>query len=293
MPYPSIDLALLETLLRIREEASFSRAAERLHLTQQSVSGQVKRLEALIGRPLVSRTTHAVRLTADGEALALYAQTMLAVAGQIKRHFDGNGVAGSVRIGIVEGFATNGLPMVLAQLRRAHGRLEVFTQIGETGALMTRLDAGSLDLVVGAQRPGEGRGELLCRDRLRWVGDGQGLEDPGQPVPLVLMPEPSVNRALALEALVRAGRRWTVLFESESRSSLRAAVSASLGVTAFASLMAGQPDEPAATPEGVLPELGEVEYFLRTAAGAGRYAQALGDIIRAVTPEIVRQSASS
>ncbi|WP_454727215.1 MULTISPECIES: LysR family transcriptional regulator [Cupriavidus] len=65
-----IDLAELETFLAVAETGSFSQAAERMHITQPSVTGRIQRLEAALGTSLLKRTTRRVDLTEEGERTA-------------------------------------------------------------------------------------------------------------------------------------------------------------------------------------------------------------------------------
>jgi DNA-binding transcriptional LysR family regulator len=71
------DLRLLRSFAAIAEEASVTRAAERLHLTQPTVSGQIKELEQDLGFALFHRTTRSVTLTADGDRLLPIVRTIL------------------------------------------------------------------------------------------------------------------------------------------------------------------------------------------------------------------------
>lgn len=75
----------MRALVAVAEELNFTRAAERLHLTQQALSGQIRQLEQRVGTRLVDRDTHRVELTPGGVALyercrSLLAGTELAVA---------------------------------------------------------------------------------------------------------------------------------------------------------------------------------------------------------------------
>lgn len=72
-----LDSRLLRAFVAVAEDLSFSRAAERLHLTQQALSGQIRQLEARVGTPLFDRTTRRVELTAAGEALLPQARAAL------------------------------------------------------------------------------------------------------------------------------------------------------------------------------------------------------------------------
>ena len=70
----------LRALLALAEELNFTRAAERLHLTQQALSGQIRQLEERVGTRLVQRDSHHVQLTRAGTTLLEHARPLLAGA---------------------------------------------------------------------------------------------------------------------------------------------------------------------------------------------------------------------
>src|SRR4051812_39632895 len=78
----SLDLHKLEIFVTIARLASFTRAADNLHMTQPTVSQQLAILEAQIGTPLIERDTRRLRLTAAGEALLPYAEKLLALSNE-------------------------------------------------------------------------------------------------------------------------------------------------------------------------------------------------------------------
>jgi DNA-binding transcriptional LysR family regulator len=67
----------LRALIAVGEELNFTRAAERLHLTQQALSGQIRQLEQRVGTKLVERDTRRVALTPAGVALCRQARSLL------------------------------------------------------------------------------------------------------------------------------------------------------------------------------------------------------------------------
>ena len=73
------DNELLRAFVGVAEGGGFTRAAERLHLTQSSVSAQIKRLETQTGCALLTRSTRSVALTTQGEILLEYARNILAL----------------------------------------------------------------------------------------------------------------------------------------------------------------------------------------------------------------------
>ena len=284
----ALEPELMQTLLGVARESSFTRAAERLNLTQQAVSAQMKRLETIVGRRLVDRSANPVRLTNDGEVLALYARQVLEISEQVRRHFAAIALAGSVRLGIVEGFASTGLPVVLSTLRRQRHDVEIYTETAESERLVSRFDAGHLDVVLAARRSGQARGEVLWSDSLRWIGNVEALADPRTAVRLVVPPAPSLLRDLVCETLAQAGRPFTVIFESDSRTSLRAAALADFGVGVFCNCFDDDMDVPQHC--RTLPELGEVDFFLLVNDRGNAFIRAFADLIRDAARTVLRSS---
>lgn len=75
-----IELRHMRALIAVAEELNFTRAAERLHLTQQALSGQIRQLEERVGTQLVERDTHHVALTPSGAVLYERCRTLLSGA---------------------------------------------------------------------------------------------------------------------------------------------------------------------------------------------------------------------
>lgn len=75
-----IELRHMRALIAVAEELSFTRAAERLHLTQQALSGQIRQLEQRVGTRLLERDTHHVALTPSGAVLHERCRTLLSGA---------------------------------------------------------------------------------------------------------------------------------------------------------------------------------------------------------------------
>jgi DNA-binding transcriptional LysR family regulator len=71
----------------VKEAGGFTRAAQRLHLTQSAVSHQIRRLEEQVGRPLLCRTTRTLTLTEDGNDFLRYAEQILASLDELNHRF--------------------------------------------------------------------------------------------------------------------------------------------------------------------------------------------------------------
>lgn len=146
-----MDLHSLRTFVSVADSASFSRAAQVLHIAQPAVSQQIKRLERQLGALLFDRSTRRVTLTAAGEALLPQARSVLEGVAEAESavQLAVAGRAGRVRVGFV-GTATYDL---LPAVTRAVGAelpeidLEVYgEQLGP--ALTDALAAGQLDIAV-------------------------------------------------------------------------------------------------------------------------------------------------
>ncbi len=80
-----LDLKLLRSFAAVARESSVTRAAERLHLTQPTVSGQIKELEQILGFLLFHRTSRSVTLTEQGARLLPKVEALLEGADEVRR----------------------------------------------------------------------------------------------------------------------------------------------------------------------------------------------------------------
>lgn len=227
------DLDLLRALVAVAETQNFTRAGDRIGRTQSAVSLQVKRLEEALGATLFDRSPHRVRLTAAGEAALDYARRILGLKDELVARLREGDIAGTVRIGAPEDFATRLMPAILAEFIRSHPNVTLQTTCALTLTLLDRFHAGEFDLVLvkrtAAAGQAEGRG--VWREPLVWAAGPGGDPLARSPLPLAVAPEPCVMRRRAIEALDGAGVSWRLSYVCESQSGLRAAVAAGLGVT--------------------------------------------------------------
>jgi len=263
-----IDPALMHMFVYLSEEGSFTGAAERMNLTQQAISAQMKRLEELTGRTLVKRSHHKVELTHDGDALLITARQVVDLSDRLRRQFSTMPLEGVVRLGFNPGIAPSLLFPLMSELRRSHPRLEVRCQTAPSEQLVARLQSGNLDIVLGAQRAGDLRGEVLRKERLVWVGDVDNLVTQDAPIPLVMLPAPAFIREHIFDILSKAGLHWTVHTECDDATTMRAAILAGWGVSLFnEETIADEPGFPQHANTDKLPDPGHIEFFLNFASG--------------------------
>jgi DNA-binding transcriptional LysR family regulator len=121
----SIDLKQLKYFLAVAEEKSFSRAAERLHISQPPLSQQIQKLESELGVRLFARTTRSFELTAAGKALMGEAADLLArmrVTIETIRQID-RGEVGRLRVGIVGSAMWGPIPKLLEEFHTSFPRV--------------------------------------------------------------------------------------------------------------------------------------------------------------------------
>ncbi|KAB2342174.1 LysR family transcriptional regulator [Actinomadura rudentiformis] len=143
-----MELRQLEYFVAVTEEASFTRAAARLHVAQPGVSAQIRQLERELGLPLLDRSGRTVRLTEAGSAVLPYARAALsAVAGARLVVDELTGlVRGHVTVGVVEWMKILDLPGLLAGFHRDHPQVEITLSEARAADMIDALRAGQLDL---------------------------------------------------------------------------------------------------------------------------------------------------
>lgn len=263
------DPVLLRTFVALAETRSFTRAAERLGLSQPTVSQHVRRLERSAGRLLVVRDTRAVALTDNGDALLGFARTILAAHDEAAAYFTGSAMRGRLRFGSADDLALTQLPQILRDFRQLYPQINLELTVGQSPFLARRLAAGQLDLVFVRQEVDAGVGRVVRRERLAWTAHRTFQLDPGAPVPLIVYQAPSISRQAAIDALEAAGRTWRITCNTREINGVLAAARAGLGVATIPQSMIPGDLVPVASAFG-LPMLGEVDFALLVGPRAPR-----------------------
>lgn len=228
------DPVMLRSFLAVAETHSFTKAAQRLKLSQPTVSQHVRKLEQAAGRLLITRDTREVRLTDNGDAMAGFARNILAAHEAATAYFRGTAMQGKLRFGAADDLSITRLPNILRHFRQLYPRINLELTVNQSGQLYRKLKSGQLDMVFIKQTAGESEGTLVKRDSLVWVGQDKTVIEPGAPVPLISYPAPSISRQMAIEALEGAGRTWRITCNVREVNGILAAVRAGIGIAVFA-----------------------------------------------------------
>lgn len=220
-----LDPALLRAFIAVKETGGFTRAAQRLHLTQSAVSHQIRRLEEQVGRQLFYRTTRSLSLTEDGDDFLPLAMQILQSLDALARRFRPSKVSGIVRFGVPETFMGEQLPAMLNQFARAFPDVRVDVNVGTYFDLRSMVAAKQLDLAVVLSESRRNKdGTLLRRTKFVWVAAETFDPPQGASLPLAFAPAPCVDRRIGTTALKRTSVKWHVAFTSPSQEGIRTAV---------------------------------------------------------------------
>ena len=258
---PLFDPIQLKSFLTVAETRNFTRAAERLGISQPTVSQHVRKLEQAAGRILITRDTREVRLTDNGDAMAGFARSILAANDIATRYFSGAAMRGRLRFGTADDLAITGLPRILREFRQLYPQINLELTVSQSDQLYRRLKAGALDLVFVKWVASEQEGEVVKHDSFAWVGLEETMLEPGAPVPIIAYPAPSVSRKLALDALENAGRTWRVTCTTKQISGVLAALRAGIGIAVMPTSLIPE-DLKVITKRFDLPPVGDVNFTL-------------------------------
>jgi DNA-binding transcriptional LysR family regulator len=271
----------LRSFLAVARSLSFTRAAATLGIRQPTVSVHVRKLEEATGRTLFVRDTRMVRLTADGEAMAGFARSILASYDAATGYFSGSGLTGRWRVGVTDDLALTSLPKILRQFQQLYPRVGLALTVAQSPQLHRRVESGHLDVAFLKHAAGEGGGLLVRREQLVWAAvEGARLNMDG-PIPLVVYQAPSISRSLGVEALEEAGLPYRVACTVQGVNGVIAATRAGLGISIFARSLVPEDLVELSSATG-LPPLGDIDLVLLTnASPVSEPAQALVDAILA------------
>ncbi|MET7461753.1 LysR family transcriptional regulator [Nonomuraea sp. NPDC005501] len=226
-----LEIGLLRSFVTAVRAGSISRAATALGHTQPALSQQLRKLESVVGRPLLHRSTSGVSPTRAGEELLPYADRILALSAQALTE-TGRALSGHCGVGLLEDLAASQLPQALADLAHVHPGTTLEVLSLPKASTREAYDAGRIQLVLDEVPDLPGPPRWTVRRPLVWAV-GQGVDVTADPLPVVLFSNTCSWRTSVLETLERTDRRWRVAFESNSLVSVLAAVRAGLGVAAL------------------------------------------------------------
>ena len=247
-----LNLRDLQYLVALAETRHFGRAARKCHVSQPTLSAQLKKLEEFLGVTLIERRPRQLALTAAGQAVVERARRMLRDAEDIRTlaRASQDPLGGQLKIGLIPTLGPYLLPRIAPRLRRALPKLQLLLHEHQTAPLIARVVEGELDLAILAL-PADTQGlqtrslfaeaflvamperhRLATRRRLK-IADLAGEK-------LLLLEDGHCLRDQALEVCRKVGTDEQD-FSATSLETLRQMVAAGLGLTLLPRLAAEGP----------------------------------------------------
>src|SRR5215469_15735029 len=227
-----LDLDLLRSFVSVVDTGGFTRAGERVHRTQSTVSQQIRRLEENLGYPLLHRNGKQATPTEEGERLVAYARRILALEQEAREVITRPASEGVVRVGIPEDFAAYRLTELLSDFSRSRPGLRLDVRCGLSINMRRALERGELDLALFKREAGEGSAIAAWPERLHWVTSREHpIAFRRDPLPLAMAEQGCLYRKRMIHAIESAGRAWHIAYTSPNLPGIQAAVSVGLGVS--------------------------------------------------------------
>lgn len=275
---------LLRTFIAFAESGSLARAASAVGRSPSAVTAQVKRLEDVVGSPLLAPSGRGRVLTDTGLELLPVAREILDAQRRALLRLKGQRSAGRVSLAATQDFAEGALPPLLRTFASTHPRVKLEVRIGRTTEINEALATGRVDIAI-AMRGEPARSEIgLLHEPTAWFSASEGLSTPAlDELPLALLDPPCGFRTAALASLDRAGRPYRLAATSQSLAGLRTAVLAGFAVTLRTPRWLGPGVVPAPV-ELNLPETKPVTFSIRLSTEADAPARDLAELIAAELP---------
>ena len=257
----NLDLDLLRTFVAVADLNTFAAAAAAVCRTQSAVSQQMQRLEQLVGKELFARHGRNKLLTEHGIQLLGYARKILRFNDEACMSLMFSNLQGVLTLGASDESADTILPFLLNRISSVYPKLALDVSVKRNAFMVEMLKENEVDLVVTTHRPGQFDSLTLRTSPTHWYCAAEYVLQKGEPIPLVLLDDPSPFRDMVLAALNEAGIPWLLAYLASTLAAVRAAVKAGPGVTARPVEMMS-PDLRVLRQSEGLPSLPDTEYLL-------------------------------
>lgn len=239
--------------IQIAEEKNFSRAAEKLHLAQPSLSQQISKLEKEIGVRLFERNTNSVQLTYAGSLFVEKSQKILDMIEQLNQEMDDISQTrkGRLIVGSLPMTGSHILPLVLPAFKKRYPHIDIVL-VEETTAQLEQLTASGQTDICLLSLPIEEAAlvhepiieEEICiavppdhpLSRRSGPVDLQELEDE----PFIVLKKGQGFRHIAIRLCQEAGFMPRVQFESSNIETVQSLVAAGMGIAFVPSMVVRQ-----------------------------------------------------
>jgi DNA-binding transcriptional LysR family regulator len=225
----NIPIEIVRTVVAISETGSLSKAGERLGLSQPAVSSQIKRIQALVGGSLFTKTANGSTTTELGKLVLHQARRILEANDQLLRL---GGIAEGpqpLRLGLSTLFVQE-----FIKHQTAETLVDIYIHTDHSVAIAKGLIDGYIDIACIFENPefGSEIAHLIVdkhNEELVWVRSKDFVLSPGAPIPVLTWP----GDDWMIQALTRHGLSFKIVFNSPDYHAKLAATEAGIGLTAI------------------------------------------------------------
>lgn len=234
-----LDPRLLRSFAAIVDTGSFTLAAERLAMTQSTISQQLARLEESLGAVLVDRTARPIKSTPAGERLLGYARRILALQEEAQAALGDPAGTAPIRIGVPEDIVSSEMAQVFHDFTRRHREVHLDVTAGLSRDLTRSYRAGEFDILVAKEPTASPDCRATFPEALAWFESAEAPQAWPNPVPLVAFPPGGLYREAMFERIEHERLRWYIAFSGSSLHNVLVAVEAGLGLSLLPRAAAG------------------------------------------------------
>lgn len=240
-------------LVALADTRHFGQAAERCHVSQPTLSAQIRKLENYLGVELIERQPRRISLTEMGEKVVARARRLIAEVDEIQAltRKEGDPLSGKLKVGLIPTIGPYLLPLVARKLHKQLPKLQLMLYEYQTAILLEKLHHGEIDVAILAlpvEMDGLESQKLYDEDFLLAMPPDHPLAKKQRVKPddlpgetLLLLEDGHCLRDQALAVCSRVNVRESQDYRATSLETLRQMVAAGLGVTLMPALAASGP----------------------------------------------------
>ncbi|MGQ0286634.1 DNA-binding transcriptional regulator OxyR [Pasteurellaceae bacterium 22721_9_1] len=233
----------LEYLVALSEYKHFRRAAEVCHVSQPTLSGQIRKLEDELGTILLERTSRKVLFTQSGLLLVEQAKTILREVKLLREMASNQSkeMSGPLHIGVIPTISPYLLPYIMPTLKREYPDLELFLYEAQTAQLVDQLESGRLDcaIVAAAEEADPFINVPIFNEKMllavsehhHWAKEKQIKLSELKGKAILMLDDGHCLRDQALGYCFTAGAKEDTHFQATSLETLRNMVASNAGIT--------------------------------------------------------------
>jgi len=250
-----MEIRQLEYFVAVAEEANFTRAAKRVHISQSGISAQIQQLERDVGATLIDRSARRATLTSAGAAALEHARVVLASVDAVRQAVDE--VTGLIRgrlvVGMVTGCTITPLFDALAAFRLAYPGVELALIEDNSDRLTELVRTGATDLALigtaGAPPAGLDALPIVSERLVAVVPVGHPLAERRRatladvsPYPIVCMPKGTGIRTVFDQACAARDIQPDIALQASAPAAVADLAMRGLGVAILSESMAANDD---------------------------------------------------